>query len=399
MCVVTERAGFVIGYVSYRVPITSATRLTCVFAGFCMYGWTVIALLVVIFSYSMQSTGSSFSRSFLARLEESRRPYGSTQVPNCTENDSGSPSSVKCPPKNVQQSNRSMCCSFGIHNSSHSQNPCTLVNQGMSSAQHTPSYRPPPSDCVLRIPVVRRKRPVIYDLLSCEGSALQLVCEANVSCSDQGISWRKEGRTFAGRELRLQNVQRRDSGTYLCEVTDYYGRPRLGAQVTVAVQFPPVILVPKPALSSAQRGDVLECSTEASPSATISWYRDDVLLDADDSGHSISSDTTLCTTHSRILILVNVSSPSTPHNYTCVASNLHGRSAVTLLLFAASVESSSGNAPPEKRKFNVTGFIVGMLPPLFISFYIILKLGYRSRYAEERGEDDGFREEPFFISY
>ncbi|KAF8777236.1 Lachesin like protein [Argiope bruennichi] len=308
---------------------------------------------------------------------------------------------MKCPPKNVQQNNRSMCCSFGIHNSSHSQNPCTLVNQGMSSAQHTtPSYRPPPSDCVLRIPVVRRKRPVAtYDLLSCEGSTLHLLCEANVSCSDQGISWRKEGRTFAGRELRLQNVQRRDSGTYLCEVTDYYGRPRLGAQVTVAVQFPPVILVPKPSLSSEQKGDVLECSTEASPSATISWYRDDVPLDADDSGHSISSDTTLCTTRSRLLILLNVSSPSIPHNYTCVASNLHGRSAVTLLLLSATVESSSGDVPPEKRQFNVTGFIVGMLPPLFISFYIILKLGYRSRYAEERGEDDGFREEPFFISY
>lgn len=51
------------------------------------------------------------------------------------------------------------------------------------------------------------------------------------------------------------------------------------------------------------------------------------------------------------------------------------------------------------RRFNVTGFIVGMLPPLFISFYIILKLGYRSRYAQEGGEDDGFRDEPFFISY
>ncbi|GBN21775.1 hypothetical protein AVEN_108318-1 [Araneus ventricosus] len=38
--------------------------------------------------------GSSFSRSFLARLEESRRPHGSTQVPNCTETDSGAPSSV-----------------------------------------------------------------------------------------------------------------------------------------------------------------------------------------------------------------------------------------------------------------------------------------------------------------
>ncbi|GBN50748.1 hypothetical protein AVEN_31438-1 [Araneus ventricosus] len=69
------------------------------------------------------------------------------------------------------------------------------------------------------------------------------------------------------------------------------------------------------------------------------------------------------------------------------------------LLLKTSVESSSGDAPPERRQFNVTGFIVGMLPPLFISFYIILKLGYRSRYAEERGEDDGYREEPFFISY
>ncbi|XP_076343078.1 uncharacterized protein LOC143243169 isoform X2 [Tachypleus tridentatus] len=48
-----------------------------------------------------------------------------------------------------------------------------------------------------------------------------------------------------------------------------------------------------------------------------------------------------------------------------------------------------------KTKFNVAGFNVGMLPPLFISFNIILKLGNRSRYAEEQG----IREEPFFVSY
>ncbi|XP_076348420.1 uncharacterized protein LOC143246089 [Tachypleus tridentatus] len=52
-----------------------------------------------------------------------------------------------------------------------------------------------------------------------------------------------------------------------------------------------------------------------------------------------------------------------------------------------------------KTKFNVAGFIVGMLPPLFISFYIILKLGNRSRYAEDRAEEQGIREEPFFVSY
>ncbi|GFY24028.1 retrovirus-related Pol polyprotein from transposon TNT 1-94 [Trichonephila clavipes] len=145
---------------------------------------------------------------------------------------------VRCHPKpSREQSNRSTCCSFGLHNSSHFRDPCAVADQGMSNVQqHTPQ-RPSPSDCLLRIPAGRRKRPLgVYDLLSCEGSTLRLVCEVNVSCSDQGVSWKKEGRTFVGRELRLQNVQRKDSGTYLCEVMDYYGRPRLGAQVMVAVQ-------------------------------------------------------------------------------------------------------------------------------------------------------------------
>lgn len=69
------------------------------------------------------------------------------------------------------------------------------------------------------------------------------------------------------------------------------------------------------------------------------------------------------------------------------------------LISAFTEDSSQPSEGKGRRRFNVTGFIVGMLPPLLISFYIILKLGYRSRYAEERGEDDGFREEPFFISY
>lgn len=51
--------------------------------------------------------------------------------------------------------------------------------------------------------------------------------------------------------------------------------------------------------------------------------------------------------------------------------------------------------PPSPRRsfysssFNVTGFILGMMPPLLISFYIILHLGFRSRYAEERPEEEG----------
>jgi hypothetical protein len=40
-----------------------------------------------------------------------------------------------------------------------------------------------------------------------------------------------------------------------------------------------------------------------------------------------------------------------------------------------------------------------MIPPLLISFYIIIKLGYRSRYAQERTDEQGMNEEPFFVSF
>jgi len=40
-----------------------------------------------------------------------------------------------------------------------------------------------------------------------------------------------------------------------------------------------------------------------------------------------------------------------------------------------------------------------MIPPLLISFYIIVKLGYRSRYAQEGTDEQGMNEEPFFVSF
>lgn len=51
------------------------------------------------------------------------------------------------------------------------------------------------------------------------------------------------------------------------------------------------------------------------------------------------------------------------------------------------------------KQFNVTGFIIGMMPPLLFSFYFIMKLGYRSRYAIERPEDDEHYNEQYFVGY
>ncbi|GIY04708.1 uncharacterized protein CDAR_396961 [Caerostris darwini] len=424
-----------------------------------------------------------------------------------------SPTQMRCPPPlkrgSSAQSNRSMCCSFFIHNSSHFHNPCTPAEDGSSSAQHNPHRSSASSPQVLQVDLwvilgylfikcsrkdghilflnrrthgftVRPSHPNhspaeaspgVVRAVSCGGVTVRLVCET--SCSDQGVSWRKEGRSLTEeKELRLQDIRRDDGGTYFCEVTDYYGRSRLAVQVIVTIQVlffspvAPVILVPQ----TSSAGDSLVCATEASPSASILWLRDSAPLDP--SGPSVFSDTSICTTRSRLE--PPASSNHSSHNYTCVATNRHGQSALTLLLqptdqnhtkldfllmgcsryFSSEIcegilensnteicevalgkwnfskkensilfsqrsdslyplqklrlyaksgldspeTASEEDAPEGKRLFNVTGFIVGMLPPLFNS-YIIVKLGYRSRYAEERGEDYRFREEPFFISY
>ncbi|GIY10473.1 hypothetical protein CEXT_324191 [Caerostris extrusa] len=137
----------------------------------------------------------------------------------------------------------------------------------------------------------------------------------------------------------------------------------MAAQVIVTVQFAPVILVPK----TSSAGDSLVRATEASHSALISWLRDGAPLDP--SGHSVSSETTLCTTRSR---LEPLASSNHPHNY--ILRRLqqtrtvrpHAPPPPTGELIPPTTilrDPPEEEAPEGKRRFNVTGFIVGMLPP------------------------------------
>ncbi|XP_071041576.1 neurotrimin-like isoform X2 [Parasteatoda tepidariorum] len=347
-----------------------------------MYGRAADILLVFLPILSFISSGIE-ARSNYSRQQK----YSQIRSTNCTEDDISI--TVKCHPNRVRDRvdsssrNRSMCCSFGHYNSSHP------LSCGMT-ADPTENPTLSTNSCIGCIK---------YELSTCIGSSLSLVCVVNVSCNDR-VKWKRlpDGWTLRDRVFHIKNVQRRDSGIYICEVTDYFGRLQLRGQVSLAVQYPPVILVPNQSDSTV--AERLECISEANPPASITWFKDDVPLSA--AWYSISSETVDCITESQVHPYRDTNSSSFHsqfhENYTCVASNPHGQSSVTML-YSVFADEISVTSTTERRRFNVTGFIVGMLPPLFISFYIILKLGYRSRYAEERGEDDGFREEPFFISY
>ncbi|XP_076325201.1 lachesin-like isoform X2 [Tachypleus tridentatus] len=240
----------------------------------------------------------------------------------------------------------------------------------------------------ISVPANVRSMRARYRMAVCQGGNVHMLCNISSSRSRISISWRRtwDNNLFHGQSLIIPNVQRED-------------------------EVPPLIFVPNEEVNiTVEFGCVLECIVEGLPAPDVYWFKDNTVLDErtfPDYNISIKKAAN-CTVFATLNIsprfLTVISNDSSYGNYTCEASNKHGRSRAFLQLidiYETATNKTVANSEEEKspKKFNVTGFIVGMLPPLFISFYIILKLGYRSRYAEERAEEQGMREEPFFVSY
>ncbi|XP_037517051.1 uncharacterized protein LOC119393930 [Rhipicephalus sanguineus] len=276
------------------------------------------------------------------------------------------------------------------------------------------------------VPTNKARAVPSYSVVAREGDELQL------SCGSAGAdSWLAHGGTTSshastktaraplgrtttptpvapdlrGRLLRFGRVRRQHSRRYTCRFKSARGYHVL-VDVNLVVQYAPSV---EPLEVRRDKKDSrLVCVAGAEPSPEIAWLRDDQPL-SEDVTPSLRTENASqgCLRISKLHLGEASGDAEVFHNYTCVASNSLGTSSRSLLLRNGD-SSASHNASvvqdrdpldgvPVKR-FKITGFVIGMLPPLFISFYIILKLGYRSRYAEERAEEAGMMEEPFFIS-
>ncbi|XP_022238169.1 igLON family member 5-like isoform X1 [Limulus polyphemus] len=301
-------------------------------------------------------------------------------------------------------SRRNSCCSLCIPNVMSDSNVCS-PGQGKNEG-YILQIR-----LYISIPAKRRHVKKTNRVAICQGGDVHLLCNVN-SSSRTSIAWRRtwDNVLFKDESLVISNVQREDEGIYLCEATDENGHV-VKSDVMLLVEFPPLIYVPNEEVNITIESEcVLQCIVEGLPAPEILWFKDNTVLDERTYPYYNSSieKTENCTVFATLTIaaslLSGASNNSSIGNYTCEATNKHGRTRAYLQLvevygITSNVTIRNTQEENNPKKFNVTGFIVGMLPPLFISFYIILKLGYRSRYAEERAEEQGMREEPFFVSY
>ncbi|XP_077563080.1 uncharacterized protein LOC144178825 [Haemaphysalis longicornis] len=209
-----------------------------------------------------------------------------------------------------------------------------------------------------------------------------------------------------GRLLRFGRVRRQHARRYTCRFKSARDGHLVVADAHLVVQYAPSV-EPLEVLRGEQDSRLV-CVAGALPSPEIAWLRDDQPLGEEDAEAGLRSATTSegCRRISKLHLKEETKGDAdAAHNYTCVARNPLGTASRSLLLRTGAGWANGSlvrdqdplDGVPMKR-FKITGFVIGMLPPLFISFYIILKLGYRSRYAEERPEETGMMEEPFFIS-
>lgn len=135
-----------------------------------------------------------------------------------------------------------------------------------------------------------RRPPVISDnstrsIVVSEGQSVNLECYAGGHPLPR-ISWRREnnailptgGSIYRGNVLKITTIRKEDRGTYYCVAENGVGKGSK-RNIAVAVEFSPVVTVPRPRLGQALQYDMdLECHIEAYPPPAIIWLKDEVQL-------------------------------------------------------------------------------------------------------------------------
>lgn len=141
-----------------------------------------------------------------------------------------------------------------------------------------------------------RHPPSISDKMTTPSATVSENQPASLTCNADGyprptITWRRAknaimpagGHTASGNVLKIQAARREDRGTYICMASNDVGKP-VQKSISLEVEFPPKISVPRPKVAQALDYDILlECTVEAHPAPTVTWMRNnETLYNGDD---------------------------------------------------------------------------------------------------------------------
>ncbi|XP_044759948.1 lachesin-like [Coccinella septempunctata] len=188
-----------------------------------------------------------------------------------------------------------------------------------------------------------------------QGATVKMECRASGNPVPT-LSWTRENdalpsgeKTVLGLSMVIQHADRHSAGTYQCTADNGVGQPDT-RHIVLSVMYGPEV---DPERATIHTGLGLEaqlvCIVHAEPSPQVIWYKDTAQLGTTEQ-HA---------THSRgnryTLVIRNVTR-SDFGNYSCVASNVHGkgRSQIILTGVAGLAVFDSNSLGSEKENYNVT---------------------------------------------
>ncbi|CAL4115002.1 unnamed protein product, partial [Meganyctiphanes norvegica] len=243
--------------------------------------------------------------------------------------------------------------------------------------------------------------PKTLDVTVKEGARVRLVCNVT-GVPDYWVEWRRwSNLTFpggeevvGGRSVLFDQVGREDSGNYHCTVRTKDGLTH-SATLRLYVNFMPEVFVW--ARGGGASGEVeLGCLAQGYPQPQLAWYINNTRIT-----------NTVCPRGLKVsvgrrylapewsLLLLRVQGLSAPAHgfYHCSATNTEARSQAVIMLHqgdlsleplrALSIQHNLNLLREEMKetaKNQMSVFVMGMVPPMYIAFYIIVYLScYKSQ--------------------
>ena len=188
-----------------------------------------------------------------------------------------------------------------------------------------------------------RKPPIVSDnstraMVVSEGQPVQLNCYAGGFPAPR-ISWCREnnailptgGSIYHGNTLKIPIIHKEDRGTYYCIAENGVGH-EARHNISVEVEFAPVITTPRPRLGQALLHDIdLECHVEAYPPPAIVWLKGDVQL-SNNQHYSILHFTTIDQYTDTTIRVITIGKKQYGE-YVCRAANKLGTAETKIELF------------------------------------------------------------------
>ncbi|CAL4114192.1 unnamed protein product [Meganyctiphanes norvegica] len=141
------------------------------------------------------------------------------------------------------------------------------------------------------VPGIIEKPPYFIDtsvktLTVKEGDALSIDCRPGGTPNPR-VEWKRQedvlpyygGKVYKHNKLEIPALTRKDSGHFVCRADNGVGEPA-ESHIILDVQYAPTVTFEKDEVFKAVGSDMkLECHVEATPSAVVTWFKDDEELE------------------------------------------------------------------------------------------------------------------------